>query len=224
MEAVLEFAGGPLFAGCFAILVLGLLRLAVIAVWKIWEEIREGKTPSEESFWETMEWLIPLKHFSSGQIFLKAAAVIFYTGLVIVPLLLLDHILLWRHIGLSWPSIPRLLADILVLATVVAGFFLLRIGTTNRELRMSRPRIDYALIGIIEVILITGFIASRSWSPLSYDWAMLIHILCGSALMALIPFTKISNLILYPLVRMALAMAPSMAARMSRAKTVNKEN
>ncbi len=216
IEPFLEFAQGPLFAGCFTVMVLGLLRTVVITVWgtaMAFKNTGDNNIPFKSLIKETLGWLVPLRHISSTRAFFSIVSFIFHIGTIIVPVFLLDHILLWRHIGLSWPGLSKLPADILTLLSIGTGLILLWNRIFHRDTRFLSTGIDYVLLISLLVIFMTGYIASRPWSPVPHETSMLIHVLSGNLILVLIPFTKLAQCMLYPLQRFASSIAWHFPAR-----------
>ncbi len=201
MDSLLTFARGPLFCFCFLLMLLGLVRLGLLTLFDLARALRNAgdkRVPYGQLAQEAVLALIPSRRNAvHGTI-----ALLFHAGLIVVPLFLLDHILLWRSAwGISWAHLPKAAADALTLATIAAGIVLLAGRIFSRNARFLSGPMDYALLALIVVLFASGFLASRPYSPIGYDTAMLIHVLCGNAMLVLIPFTKLSHCLLYPLMR-----------------------
>ena len=203
MVQLLDFARGPLFAFCFAVLVFGLLRVGLLTLFDLVRAVRKAgdrKVPYGALIIDTFFGLFPCR---ANAVF-GVTSFVFHIGLVIVPIFLLDHILLWRSgLGLVWPSLPRLAADVLTLATLAAGLVLLGYRVFYRDMRSVSGTMDYILLALVIALFATGFMASRPYNPVPYEASMLIHVLCGDAVFLLIPFSKLSHCVLYPLVRVS---------------------
>lgn len=207
MEQFFNFAKGPLFKFCFAVMVFGLLRSLVITLFGIGKSLKNAndkKVPYLLLLKETVYWLFPLKYTFSSRAFFSAISFLFHLGIVIVPIFLLDHILLWRSgIGFSWPHINKVIADILTLVSIGTGFILLLNRLFHSTTRYLSSFMDYILLLFLEIILITGYIASRPYNPIPYTFTMLIHVLGGNGILLLLPFTKLAHCVLYPFLRIA---------------------
>ncbi|MEW6359400.1 MAG: hypothetical protein AB1696_23895 [Planctomycetota bacterium] len=201
MNPILDFARGPLFAFCFAVLVLGLLRAGLLAAFDVLRAIRRAgdrSIPYGRLIKDTLLGLIP----GRGNVLFGATSFILHIGLVIAPIFLLDHILLWRSgLGLAWPALPKVVADAMTLATLAAGIVLLAYRIASPAMRFISGTMDYLLLILVIILFASGFIASRPCSPIPYEVSMLLHALCGDALLLLIPFTKLAHCLLYPIVR-----------------------
>ncbi len=217
MDQMLEFVKGPVFKFSFILMILGLVRLAALTIWGMVRAVgrtNDKNVPYGKLIKETLSWLFPIKRISESRALFSIVSFIFHIGLIIVPLFFLDHILLWRSgAGVSWPNIPRVIADALTLATIASGLFLFGNRIFDRNTRFISKFLDYFLLLLILFIFITGFIASRPFNPLAYNTTMFIHVLCGNLIFILIPFTKLAHCLLFPIVRIASNIAWRFPAR-----------
>lgn len=207
MEAVIDFAKGPLFAFTFLIMILGLARLVLIQVYSL--VAGKGKrlraAPWKAIFSDAAGWLVPVRHLVKGTVLFSVMSFLCHIGMILVPLLLAAHIALWEgFLGAELPSIGQGTADYLTLLTIVCLLTLLVLRTFSRRQRsMSRP-MDYILLVLITVVFGTGYLASHPGvNPLSWQLAMLIHLLSGNLLFLVIPFTKLAHVVLYPFDRVS---------------------
>ncbi len=206
MESLLNFTQGPLFAACFSIMVLGLLRIVIITYWSMRQALKRAgdkNIPYKALMQETRSWLFPFAHLWKTKPVASTASYIFHIGLLIVPVFLLDHILLWREIGLNWPALPTVVANLLTLITIIACGILLSVRLFSENPRRISGFMDYLLLALLFTIFTTGFIASRPWNPISNDASMLVHTLAGNLILLLIPFTKLAHCFLFPILRVA---------------------
>jgi len=203
MDAMLEFARGPLFRLTFAILVLGLLRLVVLTIWNIvqaWYQAGDRQLPIRDIIVQTMRWLLPFGTLFRTRPVFSLISIIFHIGLLLVPIFLFAHVELWKSVlGFGWPVLPKGPADVMTVVTVV-GAVLLFIGRikTSESRFLSRKQ-DVLWPPVLALPFITGFAcAVLPLSPGMYQWSMLIHILSAELIFLLIPFTKIAHCILLP--------------------------
>jgi len=127
---------------------------------------------------------------------LTIVTILFHISLLIVPIFLLSHIILWYE---SWKilywSIPELLADIMTIFVLLGCvFFLVRRITNPGAKKVSGPA-DFLLLLAIFVPFFTGFLATHQWGP--YRTILILHIISSEVLLILIPFTKLGHMFLF---------------------------
>jgi len=201
MEQWIEFAKGPLFAFAFLIMILGLARLIIIQAYSLitGKGRRLMNAPWRKIFKDALTWVIPVRHLIPGTKFFSIVSFLFHIGIIIAPLFLADHIVLWEgffKVGL--PSIGYFLADFLTLFTIACIFILLGFRfLSGRHRSMSTP-MDYTLLVLIFLPFATGFLASHpSINPFPWDVMLLIHLLSAELLFVIIPFTKLAHIVLF---------------------------
>jgi nitrate reductase gamma subunit len=201
MEQWLDFAKGPLFAFTFLIMILGLARHFIIQFYSIFIYKRKllKNVSWKKIFFDMISWVLPVKHFIKGTVLFSAVSFVFHAAAISVSVLFIDHIVLWEsYLGVDLPSIGRALADILTLLTL--GCILILIASrifVRRQREMSRKS-DYILLIMVLLPFLFGFFAGHpAVNPISWTTAMLIHILSAEALFIVIPFTKLSHIVLY---------------------------
>ena len=144
-----------------------------------------------------IHWIIPFASVSMRQqpIF-SLVAFIFHLTLIAVPLFLSAHILLWEEaFGLTLWSIPDGVSDALTLIFIAAALFLIVRRRIRPEVRILTSAWDYALLVIVMLPFITGFMAYHQWGP--YEAMLILHIVFGQILLILIPLTKLAHMILF---------------------------
>ena len=190
MEQWIDFAKGPLFAFTFLIMILGLARHFIIQFYSIF--ISKGKRLKNVS-WKKM--------FSDikGTVLFSAVSFIFHVGAILVSVFFIDHISLWESfLDVDLPSIGRAFADILTLLTIGCIIILIACRIfVKRQREMSRKS-DYILLIMVLFPFLFGFFAGHpAVNPFSWNTAMLIHILSAEVMFIVIPFTKLSHIVLY---------------------------
>ena len=203
VDSMLEFARGALLRFAFAIMVLGLLRLVLLTLYGalltyitagdkrlLWPVIRK----------RTLWVLFPFSRLHRTRAAYSILSFVFHVGLIIVPVFLFAHVYLWqRGIGISWPVLPPLMADILTILTILAGFALFAARIASPLSRTLSRTQDYAWPVLLVLLLLSGFFASHpAWSPVAYPVMLLIHILSAELIFVLIPFSKPAHCVLIP--------------------------
>ena len=211
MNSALEFARGPLFVSCFLLMFLGLGRLIFLRGWEYrqsWLRASNTRFPMAKALREIGVWLFPPAHLhgiSRVSQVIGMLSFFFHVGLILVPLFLVDHAVLWtRSVGLSWWTLPSPAADALTLLTILAalGLFIIRVFHGAARF-MSHPA-DYLLLILLAVPFVSGVLASHPlWNPFAYKATMLVHVLAGNMVMAVMPFTKLAHAVLFPFERVS---------------------
>ncbi len=212
MDALLEFAKGPLFRLSFALLVLGLIRIFFLDIrgaYKAYRNTDDKKLPWRLIISRTWEWLFPLKRLKGNFRVYSIFSILFHTGLIVVPIFLLAHIQLWQQaLGVSWIALSHGWALWLTISTIVFGGALFISRLSNKTTRALSRGQDYLWLILLLIPFITGFVcANLSVSPSYYRFYMLVHILSGEAIFVLIPFSKIAHCVLTPISQVICALA-----------------
>lgn len=203
IDSMITFARGPLFRFTFALMVLGLARLVLLTVFRMaYTYLRAGDVRllwpviRQRTFW----WLFPFARFGRTRTVYSVISFVFHVGLIIVPVFLFAHVHLWeRGIGISWPALPPIAADVLTVVTIVAAVALFA-GRVSSPLSRTLSRAqDYTWPLLLTVPFVSGFFASHpTWCPVDYQVMLLIHILSADVIFVLIPFSKIAHCVLVP--------------------------
>ncbi len=201
MDEWIEFAKGPLFAITFLVMVLGLGRQVVLQFYFL--SVKKGRRLRGVA-WnkiarETLSWAIPVRHMEPGNGVFSASSFLMHVGIILVPLFLLDHIVIWEGLlGFSIPGLDTGLADILALLTIGCGFVLLGLRTFRARNRMVSRPMDYVLLILLLIPFVSGFLASHpSVNPFPWKIMMLTHLLSAEALFVAVPFTKLAHVVLF---------------------------
>jgi nitrate reductase gamma subunit len=201
MEQWIDFAKGPLFAFTFLIMILGLARHFIIQFYSTF--ISKGKRLKNVSwkkiFSDMFTWVLPFKHLIKGTRIFSTVSFIFHVAAILVSVFLMDHIALWQSfLGVNLPSIGRVFADILTLITIGCILVLIACRIFVRRQREMSKKSDYILLIMVLLPFLFGFFAGHpAFNPFSWDTAMLLHLLSAEALFIVIPFTKLSHIVLY---------------------------
>ncbi|MFO7653310.1 MAG: hypothetical protein R6X25_05740 [Candidatus Krumholzibacteriia bacterium] len=224
MERLLDFARGPLFALTFGFMLLALLRLVVVQATALLhgKGVQLRRAPWRQIVADSITWAVPLHHLIRGTVIFSSASFLLHVGLIIVPLFLADHVVLWeRLLGVGLPAIRQGFADALTLLTL--GCLLVLLGCRTfvaRQRAVSRP-MDYLLLLAIAGPFATGFLASHPGiNPFPWEWMMLLHLLGAELLFVLVPTTKLAHVVLYAFDRISAVhwqLRPGAGARVAEA-------
>lgn len=214
---LLELAEGPIFRAAFAVLVLGGLRALFLAASDTTAAFLA--TPNKADFWRKLRlrwlWLVfptlverHRRYTGRGALFayhmaLCCASLVFRLGLIVVPIFMVAHVYLWeRGLGWSWPALPAAAADVMAIATIVAGAVLFLGRMYSPLLRFYEPAWTFFKPLILLIPFITGYLAMHpAWSPIDYHVVRLVHVLSASVVFVMIPFTRMLTCVHTPLTR-----------------------
>lgn len=206
MPVWIVLAKGPIFYFVLTILVLGLLRLIVLTTWDIIVAIRcagDRRLPYRQIAFQIVSWLFPLNRIHRNRVGYGLASFSLHIGILVVSLFLGNHLdILEVNIGISWMEVSKSILDIITLIAIFSALFLLLFRLYVSGSRRLSNTADYLLLILLSNIFISGFLAGRSWNPIPYNGLMLFHTLNGMTLLFLIPFSKVSHCVLYPLIRL----------------------
>ena len=122
MHEWLEWARGPVFRFAFLFMVLGMFRLMALNLLSLRSVARRAgnkEIPVARVLRSTVQWLLPHGGAVSRDPVFTMASVLFHIAMIITPVFLGAHILLWqRGLGVSWPALSQPLADTLTLVGV----------------------------------------------------------------------------------------------------------
>ena len=120
----------------------------------------------------------------------------FHLCVIILPLFLLAHIVLWYESWqILWWSLPDLLADLLAVWVILACiYFIGRRWVVPEVKKVTRPS-DILLPVIVLLTFLTGFLAYHQWGP--YRPIMILHVLTGEILLIAIPFSKLAHMLFF---------------------------
>ena len=201
MEGWIEFAEGPLFAFTFLLMILGLSRHVIVQFYLL--AIKKGRRLGDVGWSgvlkDTLTWIVPIRHISPGSRLFSAASFLMHIGLLIVPLLLVDHIARWEScLSVDLPAIGRGLADFLTLFTIGCILVLLACRTLVPRQRVVSRRTDYGTLVLVLLPFASGYLACHPRvNPFPWDAIMLVHLLSAEALFVAMPFSKLAHVVVF---------------------------
>jgi nitrate reductase gamma subunit len=206
MDSWLEWARGPAFIFSFSFMVLGLVRHVILTLGETARAMRRAGDkvyPYRQIFAGTVKWLFPMGKMKE-QIIFSLTSMLFHIAILIVPIFLGGHVALWaRGVGISWPTIPNGVADVLTIVAIVTAMALVIQRVAARATRSLSRFQDYALPLVIALPFATGFLLMHpAVNPFSFQATFFVHIMSGNVVFVLIPLTKLSHMILLPSVQL----------------------
>ncbi len=199
MNDLYEFLAGPALWAAFIIFFVGfIVRLTnLYGISKERDRVFYNHVDMKWAFRSIIHWLIPL-----GSVGLRrqpAAAIayfLFHVCLLGVPLFLLAHNTLWQEaFGISLPSLPDSVSDVLTVVFVMAALVLLARRIIRAEVRFLLTAWDYFLLTLTTAPFVTGFLAYHQIGP--YKLILILHILLSEILLIIIPFSKLGHAVLF---------------------------
>jgi nitrate reductase gamma subunit len=203
MHDLYAFVRGPLAWAAFALFFGGclyrLIQLLVLVHRK--ERFIYSYMSWKYSLRSILHWITPFAavNMRKNRV-LTVVTFAFHLGLILTPVFLLSHVLLWEESwGLSWWTLPDAAADVLtVVVMVCCGYFLVR-RLTRPEVRYVTSASDFIILALVAAPFVTGFLAYHQW--VAYETMFILHILSGEVLLAVIPFTRLVHMLFAPLTR-----------------------
>ncbi|MBW1641454.1 MAG: respiratory nitrate reductase subunit gamma [Deltaproteobacteria bacterium] len=197
MHTIYAIVTGPLVWAAFIIFIGGslyrLINMIVLAYRT--EEFIFTYISLKYSLRSIIHWMTPFATVNMRKHpILTIVSFAFHICLLLVPIFLLSHIILWDESwNLSWLSLPDPAADIMTMV-VIGGcvFFMIR-RITRKEVKYVTSASDYVLLAIVAAPFVTGFIAYHQW--FYYQLFAILHILTAEVMLIAIPFTRLSHMI-----------------------------
>lgn len=149
----------------------------------------------KSALFSILHWVTPFgSRVMKKNWLLTLVGFLFHVGLLIIPLFLFAHVLLFYEAwGLSWPTLPGWVSDVFTLfVTTACVFFLIR-RLINPELRYISTPTDYLVPVLIIIPFITGFWATHTLP--GFRICHMVHILSGETLLVAVPFTRLTHML-----------------------------
>lgn len=180
-----EILTGPLLWIAFAVFFGGLTARVVMYFRGLdWRLDRVAYKPHmnygiKGAIRSVYRWLLPFgTHGWRAKPLFTIMFFAFHFGLVIVPLFLEGHAVMIRNgLGIGWPAMPQILADVLAIAALLGG-----LGIAVRRVLLPEVRIltdikDVMLLVLTLTLLASGIMAS--YHTANYSFWINLHVLCG---------------------------------------------
>jgi len=203
MERIYAFVSGPLAWIAWTVFVVG-------SIYRIWHLIKLAKEKEQVLFSyislkyairSIINWSIPWNttNMRLHPIFV-GVAFLFHIGFFLILAFLSAHVILLEEgVGIGWPTLPDLVADVLAFAVLGACIFFGVRRVVRPEVAFVTDWTDFALLGLVAAPFLTGILAYHQWGdPLLVT---LLHILSAELLIASIPFTRLSHMLFAPFTR-----------------------
>jgi nitrate reductase gamma subunit len=193
---IYELVRGPFAWVALIVFVAGsLYRIAAMLISGKKEPSLYPATSLKDGLRSILHGLLPFgSTYMRRQPLFTVVTIGFHLGVIILPLFLLAHTVLWYESWqILWWSLPDLLADIVAVWVMLACvYFLVRRSTVPEVKQVTRPT-DILLPAIVLLTFLTGFLAYHQWGP--YRPMLILHILAGEILLVTIPFSKLGHML-----------------------------
>ena len=121
---------------------------------------------------------------------------LFHGGVLLAPIFLSAHVVILKtRWGVSIPTLPDVVADIITVAVIVAALGMLIRRCIRPEVRAITTCREIGTLVIAAAPFVTGFLAFHQIGDATF-WT-LAHILSGEMLLVAVPFTKLSHGVLF---------------------------
>jgi nitrate reductase gamma subunit len=191
-----EFLRGPLVWVAFAVFVLGSgYKLVSMALLARREKSVFPTYSARYGLRSLAHWLIPFRsrntRLNPG---FTAVSFAFHLCLLVTPLLVMGHAVLWQESwGISWWSLPPLVADLMTLTVIAGGLYFALRRVAAPQVRNVTTWSDYLLLLVVVSPFLTGFLAHQQWLP--YPLMISLHVATGCLWLIAIPFTRLAHML-----------------------------
>ncbi len=203
MHWLYDLAAGPLAWFAFGVFFVG---LAIRFVHLLWLTAAKDPMPLnyfsfKYGFRSIAMWLVPYVARSwRRHPFLTAATFTFHICIFLVPVFLQAHVVLLNEsFGLRLWELPSDLADVLTLLVIACCVFFLARRLRLPEVRYVTTAGDFVLLALVGLPFLTGILAY--YQLFDYTFLVLAHILLSEAALVAVPFTRLSHMLLAPMIR-----------------------
>ncbi|HWR04370.1 MAG TPA: nitrate reductase [Humidesulfovibrio sp.] len=197
MNAAYEFVTGPLAWAAWGIFLLG-------SAWRLFSmyQLAKAKDASSIAFMDLgfslrsiFNWLIPFNALGwKKSPAMTVGTFAFHACLIIAPIFLAAHVMLWdQFFGVSFITLPDNVADIMTLVVIGVCLYFAGRRIMQPEVRYITTGQDWLALAIVLLPFLTGFLAYHQ--AFNYDLMVILHVLAGEAMLAAIPFTRLSHMV-----------------------------
>ena len=184
---------GPLLWTAFSIFIIGILARVGIFLSSILKTNKNRHPRWKHILTILVRSFLPFHNAVTKKLIYATLRYTFHICLIVVPIWLSGHIVLWEEsrFGWNWTALPDALADwMTLLLLLLAAYFLIR-RIIVADIRLNSSKSDYFLIVITALPFITGyFLTHGSLDPISFlgNNMRTIHVLSGEAMLIVAVF------------------------------------
>jgi len=203
MQQLYNFVSGPLVWVAFILFIGGSLYriISMLRLVNAKEKWIFSYMSWNYSFRSIFHWLTPFATVNMRKHpVMTVVTFIFHICLLITPLFLLGHIVLFDEAwNVSWATLPDGVADIMTLAVVGSCLFFWLRRLVSPEVQYGTSASDFVILAIVAAPFVTGYMAYQQW--FNYPVVMILHIVSGEIMLVAIPFTRLSHMLFAPFTR-----------------------
>ncbi|MBU1611303.1 MAG: respiratory nitrate reductase subunit gamma [Proteobacteria bacterium] len=198
MHTIYSLITGPVAWICWAIFILG----AIYRIGYMWNKFAtKDRTSYAYMSWgfglrSMFAWLVPFLALGwKNNPLVTIVTFTFHICIIALPIFLSAHAMLWQDwfgIEFFW-TIPDVYADYLTLVVLAACLFFAVRRLFYERVKFVTEAKDWWVLLLVVSPFITGFLAYHQ--IFNYQVMIVLHILCGLAWLALIPFTRLAHAI-----------------------------
>lgn len=183
---------------------IALLTFLGGSIFRLWQLYRLARSKEnfifsflnlKYSLRSLVHWMIPFgaRNMRIHPV-MTVAAFAFHICLLIVPIFLLSHIVMWEEAwGITWWALPPDVADVMTLIVIAACIFFLIRRFIQPEARYVTSASDYLLLALVAAPFTTGFYCNLQLP--GYKAAFIAHMLSGEILLVAIPFSRLRHML-----------------------------
>ncbi|MFC1639176.1 TmcC family electron transfer complex membrane anchor subunit [Gemmatimonadota bacterium] len=197
-----EFARGPLVWVAFLVLILGGgYRLFWLISYSKKDKVVHPYMTLKHSLRSLLHFSLPFgARVMRLRPFFTVLSFLFHFCLVITPIFVLGHTILWRESwGVNLWSLPGGLATLMAGYVVFGAVFFALRRLADPAVRYVTSWKDYTLLAIVVAPFATGLLAH--YQVLDYEVMIVLHIFTGALWLIVIPFTRVVHMLFYPFTR-----------------------
>jgi nitrate reductase gamma subunit len=203
MHSFYNFVSGPLAWVAFILFIGGSIYRVASMLKQVAQKERFIFTYMSwrYSLRSIFHWIVPFATVNSRrQPVLTVVTFAFHICLIVTPLFLLSHVILWDEaFDISWWTLPDAIADVMTVIVILGSVYFMVRRLSLPEVKFVTSASDFVILAIVAAPFVTGFLAYHQW--FAYPLMMCLHVLAGDIMLAAIPFTRLSHMLLWPFTR-----------------------
>jgi len=202
---LLELAQGPFLDGAAILFLVGMGIRTVQVLARPRVRVIEGyaRAPAASVFRSFLLWVLPTPRMWRRNPLVPIAGWVFHLGFFVTLFGTSGHGLIWDHfLGVSWTGLQTGLLAWSAAITLAALVVLVVNHLANPAVRVLGTPGQLVTHLIVGLPLLTGLALTQGWLE-PFTVAMTVHILSAELLLVYIPFSRLSHVLLFFVMRTA---------------------